>query len=104
MEDIDFIDNELVDFIIKHLPKEMKTSVNRDDVDYLLDLIYDFYEEQGFFSDEEASAEVEINEQDMINYVSDKVAEDGRSEDISYEMIAAVLDGEYEYGKSKGIY
>ncbi|MBP5456117.1 MAG: hypothetical protein J6Y37_06430 [Paludibacteraceae bacterium] len=104
MDDIEYNENEAIDFIMKRMPKELKASVKRDDVDYLLEVIYDFYEEQGFLSEGDENAEVEINEQDMVNYLTDRVAADGRSEEISENLIDEVLDGEYEYCKSKGIY
>ncbi|MCQ2195616.1 MAG: hypothetical protein MJZ28_11800 [Paludibacteraceae bacterium] len=104
MEDIEYNENEAVDFIMKHIPKEMKASVKREVVEYLLDVIYDFYDEQGFFSDDEKNESVEFSEQDMINFLTDRVEEDGRSEEISEELIVEVLDGEYKYGESKGVY
>lgn len=99
----DFNDNDAIDFILKRMPKEMKNSVSKEDIDFLMDLIYDYYDEQGFFSDEETNTEVEINEQEMFNYVADRAKEAGR-EDLSDDVISTVLDGEYEYGKSIGIY
>lgn len=104
MEEFGINENEAIAFILKRLPKELKETVKAEDVDFLLDLIYDYYDSLGLFSDEDANAEVEINEQEMVNYVSDRMAEAGRGEEISLEVIEAVLDGEYEYGKSQGVY
>ncbi|MFA6884101.1 MAG: hypothetical protein WCQ55_03220, partial [Paludibacteraceae bacterium] len=99
MGDIEYNENEAIDFILKRLPKEEKNLLSRDDVDYLLDVIYDFYHDSGLLdeSTDDASSTSEINEQDMVNYVTDRVAADGKNEYITEDVIVDILDGEYEY-------
>ena len=48
MEDLEYREEEAVEFILNHLPAEVRKSVKNDDVEYILDVIYDYYEEKGY--------------------------------------------------------
>ncbi|MCK9156855.1 MAG: hypothetical protein M0P12_12315 [Paludibacteraceae bacterium] len=104
MEDIEYNDNEAIDFILKRLPKEEKEKITRDDVDYLMDIIYDFYYDNGFLGESNSDQSVEIDEQEMSDFIANRVAADGKGNYITEDVISDILDGEYEYCKSIGIY
>lgn len=94
-------DEDAVKFIMKLIPSELKERINENVVNYILDVLYDYYEENGLIS-EDSAEEASIDEEDMLNYVVEAAAEDGIK--LNEDEIQLILDGEYEYGKSLGIY
>ncbi len=94
-------DDDAVKFIVNLVTPEMKERVTEDNVNYVLDVLYDFYDEKGYMGDETAE-EASIDEEEMLKYVIKAAKKDGI--DLSEDEIQFVLDAEYEYGKSLGIY
>jgi archaellum component FlaG (FlaF/FlaG flagellin family) len=94
-------EDEAVKFILNFIPKEAKSSIDTDKIEYVLDVVYDFYDENGLI-DEDSTEEASIDEEDMFNFIVKNAKNDkiGLSE-VDIQMI---LDGEFEYGKSLGIY
>ena len=100
-EDMFYDDDEAIAFILKTLPEEIKKHVNDTHIEYVLDVIYDFYEENGLI-DEDSTEEAEIDENAMFDYITKTVKKDNF--DLSEEEIELIIEGEFEYGKSIGIY
>ena len=94
-------EDEAVKFILNFIPVDSKERIDNDKIEYVLDVVYDFYEENGLI-DEDSTEEASIDEEEMFKYIlkSSKKDKMGLSEDD----IQLILDGEYEYGKSLGIY
>ena len=94
-------EDEAVKFILDSLPADAKERVDNDKIEYVLDVVYDYYEENGLI-DEDSTEEASIEEEEMFKYIlkSSKKDKMGLSEDD----IQLILDGEYEYGKSLGIF
>lgn len=69
-DDLIYDDVESMKFIKNYLPQELKEKFSDDDIYYIVDLIYDFYDSKGFMdeSDDDDSV-VEINEEELIDYV-----------------------------------
>jgi RNA polymerase-binding transcription factor DksA len=106
MEDLEYNEDEAVKFIMDHLPAEIKEKVKNDDIEYVLDVIYDFYNERGYLdeADEESDETVDIAENEMFEYIINQVSIDQKSEQLTEDVVDAILDGEYEYCKSIGIF
>jgi hypothetical protein len=102
-EILEFDDSQAIEFIKKHLPDEQKTLINEDAIQYVLDLICEYYEENGLMNEEDVAEESEIAEDDMFNYIFAFVKKDKIFE-LSGEQLQLILDGEYAYGRSIGIY
>ncbi len=98
---LEYDDDEAVKFILKMVPEEFKSKINDDAVNYVLDVVYEFYEENGLI-DENSTEEASIDEEEMLKYVMKAVKKDKMN--LTEDEIQLVLDGEYEYGKSIGIY
>lgn len=94
-------DDSAVKFIVNLVTGEMKDRITEDNVNYVLDVLYDFYDEKGYMGDDIAE-EASIDEEEMLKYVVKAAKKDGF--DLTEDEIQFVLDGEYEYGKSLGIY
>ncbi len=94
-------DDAAVEFILKNIPDEMRENITADSINYILDLLYEFFEQKGLIN-EESTEEASIDEEEMLDFVV-KTAE---KEDVllSEEEIIEILEGEYEYGKTLGIY
>jgi hypothetical protein len=105
-EDKDFLydDDDAVKFIRNHLPEEFKDNFSDDEINYIIDLIYDFYDTKGFFEEgDDDDKEVEINEDELVAFVIKNALSDGtgkyRADDISL-----IVQGEMEYCNSIGMF
>lgn len=98
----EFDDDAAIAFILKYIPQELKAKVSEDDIAYILDVIYDFYDSNGLI-EEDSTEEASIDEEDMLQYVVKAIKKD-KVVSLSEEEIQSLLDGEFEYGKSIGIY
>ena len=94
-------EDEAVKFILDYIPAESKDRIDNDKIEYVLDVVYDFYEENGLI-DEDSTEEASIDEEEMFKYILKCSKKDKMK--LSEDDIQLVLDGEYEYGKSLGIY
>lgn len=64
-------EDDSVKFIQNYLPQELKGKFSNDDINYIVDLIYDFYESNGML-DDDGDDEIEIDEEEVVNYVIKK--------------------------------
>jgi len=94
-------EDDAVKFILNSIPADAKQRINDEKIEYVLDVVYEYYEENGLI-DEDSTEEASIDEEDMFKYIL-KCAKKDKME-ISEDDIQLILDGEYEYGKSLGIY
>ena len=74
----DYDEGDSVKFIRNYLPQELKEKFSDDDINYIIDLIYEYYEEKGFM-DDEADDEVNIDEDELIDYVIKNAKRNGKS-------------------------
>jgi hypothetical protein len=94
-------EDEAVKFILSHITAKEGTAVTDTKVEYVLDVIYEYYDEKGLIQ-EDTAEEANIDEEDMFEYLKKCAKKDKM--DITDEEISLILEGEYEYGKSIGIY
>jgi len=66
-----------------------------------LDVVYEFYDENGLI-DEDSTEEASIDEEEMFEYIKKCSKKDKM--DLTDEDIELILEGEFQYGKSIGIY
>ena len=99
---LEYDDEAAIVFIQKKLPKEL--NISDDDIQYVLDVIYDFYESKGLLN-EDTDEEVEIVEEELLHYVLKAVKKDEMdAEKLNEENVQLILDAEYEYSESLGVY
>ena len=104
-EEKDFIevdDTECIKFILNYLPEELKGKVSDDDIQYVLDLICEYYAENDLI-EEDVVEEATIAEEDMFNFILAAIRKEQVIE-MDEDTLAVILDGEFEYGKTIGIY
>jgi len=94
-------EDDAVKFILRSLPADAKQRIDETKIEYVLDVIYDYYEENGLI-DEDSTEEASIDEEIMFEYIQKCSKKDKMG--LSEEDIQLILEGEYQYGKSIGIY
>ena len=88
-------EDDSVKFIQNYLPQELKGKFSNDDINYIVDLIYDFYESNGTL-DDDGDDEIEIDEEEVVNYVIKNAQKDGVGK-FEPEEITFIVQGELEY-------
>ncbi len=102
-EELVFDESEAIRFILNFIPEEDKKNLTEDDIQYVLDVIYDYYDSEGLIEDDNETAdEASIDEEKMFDYIRNAVKKDKMN--INDEQIQLILEGEFEYGVSIGIY
>lgn len=97
LDDWQYDDDEAVRFIQNYLPQELKGKFKDDDILYILDLIYEYYETNGLLGDDDDDdKEVEIDEDEVIEYVIKNVKRDHVGH-FEPEEIRFIVQGEMEY-------
>lgn len=90
-------EDDSVKFIQNYLPQELKEKFNNDDINYIVDLIYDFYDSKGYLNEEEDGKEdIEIDENELVAYVIKNAKKDGVGK-FEAEEITFIVQGELEY-------
>ena len=109
MENTEFIydDEKAAAFIIENLPENLQKKYDEDDILYILDILYDYYESAGaIIGEEEEKAEpsyVDLDPEEMVAKILSEIEEDDREGDFPAEDIELILLAELEYCKSIGI-
>ena len=88
-------EDDSVKFIQNYLPQELKGKFSNDDINYIVDLIYDFYESNGM-PDDDGDDEIEIAEEEAVTSVI-KQAQNAGAGKSSPEDITFIVQGELEY-------
>lgn len=94
-------EDDAVKFILNFLPAESKAKIVDTTIEYVLDVVYEFYDENGLI-DEDSTEEASIDEEEMFKFIKKCAKKDKM--DLSDDDIKLILEGEFEYGKSIGIY
>ncbi|WP_436414938.1 hypothetical protein [Petrimonas sp.] len=92
---MEYDEDESVKFIRKSLPEEMQKEFSDDEINYIVDLVYEFYEEKGFL-DEDDDKDIEIDEDELLDYVIKNARKD-KIREFSDEQIEAIVAGELAY-------
>lgn len=95
-------DEEAIKFIRNQIPQELKEKFSDDDLYYIVDLIYEFYEKNGFMDADEES-EVEIDLDELTTYVI-KHAKKDKVGVYTEDEIRFVIDSEIAYCDSIGVF
>ncbi len=97
----EFDDSKCVEFILNLIPEQDREGITEDDIQYVLDVIYDFYESEGLL-DENVASDGYVDETAELEFIRRAAKRDGIN--LNDEQIQLILDGEFEYGKQIGIY
>jgi hypothetical protein len=101
---IQYDEDDAVKYIQNYLPQEVKGKYTDDEINYIIDIVYDFYDEKGFMDDEkDENSVVNIDEDEMIAYVLKNTKKDKVGSFLS-EDIAFIIRGELAYCESIGVF
>lgn len=90
-------EDDSVAFIKNNLPEELKGKFSNDDINYIVDLIYEFYEKKGYLDENLPDDKiVDIDEEELEAYVIKNAAKDKVGKYTSTE-VKAIVDGEMGY-------
>ena len=92
----EFDDSKCVEFILNLIPEQDREGITEDDIQYVLDVIYDFYESEGLL-DENVASDGYVDETAELEFIRRAAKRDGIN--LNDEQIQLILDGEFEYGK-----
>lgn len=98
IDPIGYDEDEAVKFIQNSLPQELKGKFSDDEINYIVDIVYDFYENKGLMDSKAASDDefIEIDEDEMVEYVLKNTKKD-KIKDFTAEEIAFIVRGELAY-------
>ena len=97
-----FDEDEAVKYIYSALSPELKKRISKDDIDYVLDIMYDYYDENDLI-DEDSLEEASIDAEEMFEYIMACIKKD-KVVKLTHDDVMHILEGEFEYGKKMGIY
>lgn len=101
---IQYDEDDAVKYIQNHLPQEMKGKYSSDEINYIIDIVYEFYEEKGYMDeDADENVIVDIDEDEIVSYVLKNTKKD-KINNFSAEDIAFIIQGEIAYCESLGIF
>ncbi|MCF0178867.1 MAG: hypothetical protein HUJ97_01295 [Bacteroidales bacterium] len=86
IEDSIYDVTEEVEYIKKNLPQDAREAFSDDDITYITDVVYDYFESNGFLEEEE---EVEIDMDEITAFVMKNAKRDGYKfdKDLAYWVI-----------------
>lgn len=107
-EVLEYDDNEAIDYIYEFLDKDDRKEISKDDILFVLAMMGEYYEKQGLISEDEEGNEVvseaEIDEDEIFQFIMEKVQEDEQLAHLTGDLVDQILEGEYQYGLSTGLY
>lgn len=101
-DDLIYDEEESVKFIQNYLPQEYKGRFSEEDIYYIVDLIYEYYDKMGYFKDEVDDNEeevVDIDEDALIEFVIKNCKKDNVGK-FEPEEITFIVQGELAYCES----
>ncbi len=93
---LEYDEDDSLRFIQNHLPEELQGEFSDDEINYIVDLIYEFYEEKGFLDENNDDTEIEIDEDELLEFVNKNARRDA-IRDYTEEQIEAIVAGELAY-------
>ena len=104
-DDFLYDDDESVKFIKKLLPDDLKQKFDDDDIIYIVDLIYEFYDSKGLMDieDEDDDKEIDFDEDELIDFVVTNALADGINK-YKAEDVEVIVKAELDYCESIGMF
>lgn len=104
LDSVNYDEDDAIKFIQNYLPQEYKEKFSGDDINYVIDIMYDFYDEKGFMSPDTSDEElVELDEDELIEYVFKNTKKD-KIVNFTQEEISFIVQGELQYCESIGMF
>lgn len=99
-DDLRYDEDKAIDFIRKTLPKDVDSRCSDNDILYVIDIIWEWYEANGYTSlDGDLSENETLDMAPLVAYVRKEVARD-KDMNISPDDIEPIVKGELQYEDS----
>lgn len=99
-DELKYDESEAVKFIRKLLPADKQDQYTDDEILYVIDIMYDWYEKNGYLSlDMNVTEEEDADIEKLTTYVKKEIARDGEVE-MDPSDIDIIVKGELEYEES----
>ncbi len=98
----EYDEDDAVAYIRNYLPQELKSKFSDDDLNYIIDLIYEYYEREGLLNEEDEE-DVEVDLDDLTSFVVKNAMKD-KVGIYTDEEIHFIVDGEIAYCETLGIF
>lgn len=97
---MEYDEQQAIEFIRNILPDDIKEKYTDDEILYVIDVIWDYYEKKGFLSLNDIETEDELlDTDDLVAYVRKEIAADQEIE-IDNADLKYIVNGELEYEES----
>lgn len=100
----EYDEDEAVKYIQNYLPQEVKGKFSDNDINYIIDIMYDFYDEKGLLDEDVSGDEVvDLDEDELIAYVLKNIKKD-KLINFTEEEVTFIVQGELHYCESLGMF
>lgn len=100
IDPIGYDEDDAVKYIQNYLPQELKGKFSNDEINYIIDIIYEFYEDKGLLNENSSDDEViDIDEDELTTFVLKNTKKD-KLKDFSADEITFIIQGELAYCES----
>lgn len=101
---LEYDEDDAVKYIQNYLPQELKGKYSDDEINYIIDVVYDFYDNKGLLDENIKDDEVvEFDEEELIEYVLKNTKKD-KIKEFTIDDISFIVQGELAYCDSLGIF
>lgn len=101
---LQYNEDDAIKYIRNYLPQELKMNFTDDDINYVIDNVYDYYDSKGLMDDQsDDDTVVEIDEDEMIAYILENTKKD-KKQTFTTEEITSIVQGELAYCESIGMF
>nr|WP_297167834.1 hypothetical protein [uncultured Dysgonomonas sp.] len=100
VDPIGYDEDDAVKFIQNYLPQELKGKFSDDEINYIIDIIYEFYEDKGLLNESSSDDEIiDIDEDELTEFVLKNTKKD-KLKEFSADEITFIIQGELAYCES----
>lgn len=100
----EYDENEAIDFIKNFIPQEIKKKYTDDDILIIIDTIFDYYDDKGFFDiNADEDDELELSTNDLVSYVKNQLRKDTDNV-VELDDVKDIVLAELQYEESLGMY
>lgn len=96
---MEFDEQSAIDYIRTKLPANSREQFDDDEILNVIDIIWDYYEDNGFLSMELEDGLDELDMEDLKKYVKKMIAKD-RNSPLTFDDVDRIVDAEVDYEES----
>lgn len=99
LKDMEYNEEDAIKYIRERLPQGSEERFDDDEILNVIDMIFDYYDENGFLDMGIDDGPDEVDMEDLLKYVKRMVAKD-RQSPLTFDEVEAIVNAEVEYEDS----